>query len=69
MAGDNCFFAATGITDGELLPGVRYHADGVTTESIVVRSSSGTIRFIRAHHRLEKLRQYHLLPPGIDGAG
>jgi fructose-1,6-bisphosphatase II len=62
VASDNCFFAATGITDGELLRGVRYNAAGVTTQSIVVRSSSGTIRFITAHHRLEKLRQYHLLP-------
>ena len=67
VAGDNCFFAATGITDGELLRGLRVHAAGVITESLVVRSSSGTVRFIRAHHRLEKLRQYHLLPAGLEG--
>ncbi len=46
VQGDNCFFAATGITDGELLQGVRYHRNGTTTQSLVMRSKSGTIRKI-----------------------
>jgi len=55
---DNCFFAATGITDGELLQGVRYNDYGVTTQSIVMRSRSGTVRFVNARHALHKLREY-----------
>jgi len=58
VQGDNCFFAATGITDGELLRGVRYDARGATTESLVMRSKSGTVRRIDARHRLKKLAQY-----------
>ena len=57
VAGD-CFFAATGITDGELLKGVRYRGDGATTESIVMRSRSGTIRTISAEHHWKKLMQF-----------
>jgi fructose-1,6-bisphosphatase II len=56
--GDNCFFAATGITDGELLKGVRYQDFGATTQSLVMRSRSGTVRFVSARHRLDKLREY-----------
>lgn len=56
--GDNCFFAATGITDGELLRGVRYDSRGATTESLVMRSKSGTVRRIVASHRLKKLSRY-----------
>ena len=55
---DNVFFVATGITDGELLRGVRYRAGGATTHSLVMRSKSGTIRLIESHHRLSKLRAY-----------
>ena len=55
VAGDNCFFAATGITDGELLKGVHYGSGTVTTESLVMRSRSGTWRRIGASHRLDKL--------------
>lgn len=55
VAGDNVFFSATGITDGELLKGVRFSADGATTESLVMRSRSGTIRRIESHHRLTKI--------------
>jgi fructose-1,6-bisphosphatase II len=54
-AGDNCFFAATGITDGELVKGVRYDASGVYTQSLVMRSKSGTTRVVNAHHRPEKI--------------
>jgi fructose-1,6-bisphosphatase II len=58
VRGDNCFFAATGITDGELLQGVHYDATGATTQSLVMRSKSGTVRRIDAHHRLRKLAAY-----------
>ncbi len=55
VAGDNCFFAATGITDGELLKGVHYDRNGATTQSLVMRSKSGTVRMINARHNLSKL--------------
>ena len=58
VRGDNCFFAATGITDGELLQGVRYHDFGATTQSLVMRSHSGTVRFVSARHRLDKLAEF-----------
>ncbi len=58
VRGDNCFFAATGITDGELLQGVRYHDFGATTQSLVMRSKSGTLRKIDASHPLAKLAEY-----------
>ena len=62
VAGDNVFFAATGITDGDLLRGVHFFGDGATTQSVVMRSSSGTVRKIDAVHRLSKLRQYSAFP-------
>ena len=55
VSGDNCFFAATGITDGELLKGVHYSAQGATTQSLVMRSRSGTVRQVDSKHRTEKL--------------
>jgi fructose-1,6-bisphosphatase II len=55
VAGDNCFFAATGITDGELLRGVRFNRRGAQTSSLVMRSKSGTVRSINASHKLTKL--------------
>jgi len=58
VSGDNVFFVATGITDGELLRGVRYRAETATTQSLVMRSKSGTIRQIDSTHRLSKLRAY-----------
>jgi fructose-1,6-bisphosphatase II len=58
VTSENCFFVATGITDGELLRGVRYRAGGVITHSLVMRSKSGTIRLIESHHQLAKLRAY-----------
>jgi fructose-1,6-bisphosphatase II len=58
VTGDDCFFVATGITDGELMKGVRYRAGGATTHSLVMRSRSGTIRSITSEHRLQKLRSY-----------
>ncbi|WP_431960048.1 class II fructose-bisphosphatase [Actinacidiphila sp. bgisy160] len=58
VQGDNVFFVATGITDGELLRGVRYRAETAITQSLVMRSKSGTIRQIDSTHRLSKLRAY-----------
>ncbi|GGK00343.1 fructose-1,6-bisphosphatase [Pilimelia anulata] len=58
VRGDNMFFVATGVTSGDLLKGVRYRSGGAYTQSIVMRSKSGTIRVIDSYHRLEKLRQY-----------
>jgi fructose-1,6-bisphosphatase II len=63
VAGDDVFFSATGITDGDVLQGVRYpSAGGATTESLVTRSRSGTVRRIRATHDRAKLR-------ALDGHG
>ncbi|MGH2948214.1 MAG: class II fructose-bisphosphatase [Solirubrobacteraceae bacterium] len=57
VRGDNCFFSATGVTDGDVLEGVRYEgARGATTESLVMRSRSGTVRRINARHDRDKLR-------------
>jgi fructose-1,6-bisphosphatase II len=58
VSGDDAFFAATGITDGDLLRGVRYRGDGASTQSLVMRSKSGTIRMIDASHRWPKLMRY-----------
>jgi fructose-1,6-bisphosphatase II len=55
VAGDDVFVAATGVTTGALLRGVLYSGDGARTDSIVMRSRSGTVRRIEAHHRFEKL--------------
>jgi fructose-1,6-bisphosphatase II len=61
VTGDNCFFVATGVTSGDLLRGVRYRSGGAYTQSIVMRSKSGTIRWIDSFHRLEKLRRYSMV--------
>ena len=58
VSGDNVFFCATGVTDGDLLRGVHYNPGGCTTQSIVMRSKSGTVRMIDGYHRLTKLRAY-----------
>ncbi len=58
VRGDNCFFAATGVTDGELLTGVRFTPGVVHTQSLVMRSRSGTVRLIDAQHRLDKISQF-----------
>jgi fructose-1,6-bisphosphatase II len=58
VSGEDIFFCATGITDGDLLRGVRYYADSLQTESIVMRSKSGTIRLVDSLHQLGKLRAY-----------
>jgi fructose-1,6-bisphosphatase II len=58
VAGNDVFFAATGITDGSLLRGVRYDEDGAITYSMVMRSRSGTVRHVEAEHRFEKLEVF-----------
>jgi fructose-1,6-bisphosphatase II len=57
VSSEDVFFAATGITDGELLQGVRYFGDGASTDSLVVRGLTGTVRQINATHRLDKLHR------------
>ena len=61
VGGDDVFFAATGVTDGDLLRGVRYRGDGATTDSLVMRAKSGTIRRIQATHTWHKLLRYSSL--------
>ena len=58
VASDNVFVAATGVTSGALLRGVRYTADGAVTDSIVMRSRSGTVRRVEATHAFEKLERF-----------
>ena len=55
VQGENVFFAATGITDGEFLRGVRYYGGGARTHSVVTRLASGTVRYIESSHRWDKL--------------
>ena len=64
VKGDNCFFAATGVTDGELLRGVHYDRRGATTHSLVMRSKSGTVRTVMARHSLRKLREFSAIDFG-----
>lgn len=61
VAGDNCFFAATGITNGDLLRGVDFSSAGCSTQSLVMRSRSGTVRLIKATHRLNKLDEFDMI--------
>jgi fructose-1,6-bisphosphatase II len=66
VAGDNVFFCATGVTNGDLLRGVHYNPGGCTTQSIVMRSKSGTVRMIDGYHRLTKLREYSSVDYDIE---
>jgi fructose-1,6-bisphosphatase II len=61
VASDDVFFAATGVTDGDFVRGVRYFGDGARTQTVVMRSKSGTIRTIEATHRWHKLMRYSAL--------
>lgn len=69
VSSDNCFFAATGVTNGDMLRGVSYRANGATTRSLVMRSKSGTVRHIESVHKLAKLQEYSVidysLTPGV----
>ncbi len=58
VASDNCYFSATAITDGDFLRGVRFHDFGATTQSMVVRSRSGTVRTVETFHRHNKLEEF-----------
>jgi fructose-1,6-bisphosphatase II len=58
VRGDDVFFSLTGVTDGELVKGVHYFPHGATTETLVMRSQSGTIRRVQATHNFEKLAHY-----------
>ncbi|MDO8732313.1 MAG: class II fructose-bisphosphatase [Actinomycetota bacterium] len=69
VTGENIFFCATGITDGELLRGVRYLPAGPSTHSIVMRGKSGTIREVKSEHSLAKLGQYSAVDFHSPGAG
>ncbi|HEX9551694.1 MAG TPA: class II fructose-bisphosphatase [Streptosporangiaceae bacterium] len=63
VSSDDAFFAATGITDGDLLQGVRYRSGGgATTHSLVMRARSGTIRNIHSEHALWKVSRYSVVP-------
>jgi fructose-1,6-bisphosphatase II len=64
-SGQNIFFAATGITTGEMLDGVRYDEYHAYTHSMVLRSASGTMRFVEAFHEMSKLRYKGLLPEQV----
>ncbi len=64
-SGRNIFFAATGITHGELLDGVRYEEHYAFTHSMVLRSASGTMRFVEGYHEMGKLRAKGLLPEQV----
>jgi fructose-1,6-bisphosphatase II / sedoheptulose-1,7-bisphosphatase len=58
MVRGDCLFAATGVTDGNLLHGVKFRGDVIHTETVVMRSVTGTVRWIRAEHR--QLEKFHL---------
>jgi fructose-1,6-bisphosphatase II len=61
VRGENVFFVATGVTSGDLLRGVRYRSGSAYTQSLVMRSKSGTIRVIDSYHRLEKISLYSVV--------
>lgn len=58
---DNCYFAATGVTNGDMLRGVSYRKNGATTRSLVMRGTSGTVRYIESIHQLQKLQQFSVV--------
>jgi fructose-1,6-bisphosphatase II len=61
VSSENTFFVCTGVTPGELCDGVTYNRFGATTESLVMRGRSGTVRHVHARHRAEKLDQYEMI--------
>ena len=65
VSGENVFFCATAVTNGDLLKGVRYSSQGCTTQSLVMRSRTGTVRRIETSHRLAKINQYTDADPSI----
>ncbi|MBQ9881401.1 MAG: fructose-bisphosphatase class II, partial [Synergistes sp.] len=69
VSSENVFFAATGVTDGEWLKGVRYSGDGIETSSLVMRAKSGTMRYINAVHNVQKLDEISGIKYGADNGG
>ena len=61
VSSENCYFAATGVTNGDLLRGVSYRKSGATTRSLVMRSTSGTVRYVESMHKLAKLQEYSVI--------
>ncbi|MDY0161849.1 class II fructose-bisphosphatase [Desulfobotulus sp.] len=61
---EDVFFAATGISGGTFLPGVRYTGTGAITESLVIRGRTGTMRYVRSIHNLKKLQQFSAIQYG-----
>lgn len=68
VSGENVFFTATGVTDSDLVRGVRYTGGGAHTQSIVMRAKSGTVRIVDAYHRLSKLREFSDVDVNGDSA-
>ena len=66
--GDDVIFSATGVTDGDFLKGVRFHARGATSQSVVMRSASGTVRWVTAHHDFQRGHGMPHLPASGPGA-
>ncbi|WP_165164399.1 class II fructose-bisphosphatase [Corynebacterium qintianiae] len=58
---DNCYFAATGVTNGDMLRGVSYRKNGATTRSLVMRGKSGTVRYVESIHQLSKLQEFSVV--------
>ena len=69
VKGDDVFFTLTGVTDGELVRGVRFFGNGARTETLAMRSRSGTIRRIQSEHNFSKLQQYSGVPYQTARAG
>ncbi|PRQ12251.1 fructose-bisphosphatase class II [Corynebacterium sp. 13CS0277] len=61
VTSDDCYFVATGVTNGDMLRGVSYRKNGATTRSLVMRSRSGTVRYIESVHKLAKLQEYSVV--------
>lgn len=61
VSSNNCYFVATGVTNGDMLRGVSYRQNGATTRSLVMRSKSGTVRYIESVHQLAKLQEYSVV--------
>ncbi|WP_257158784.1 class II fructose-bisphosphatase [Corynebacterium cystitidis] len=61
VTSDHCYFAATGVTNGDMLRGVSYRSNGATTRSLVMRSRSGTVRYVESLHKLAKLQEYSVV--------
>lgn len=61
VTSNHCYFAATGVTNGDMLRGVSYRSNGATTRSLVMRSKSGTVRYVESLHKLSKLQEYSVV--------